>query len=123
MVQTLPDNAPTAIEFSQGGFHQVPPGPRAEWEHDFYSKHCGFVRFRHKISGETVVCPNIWYNGTPEASIERRQFWIAEAKERLKYWNAQRDSFEKEDNIRHHTKAIARFEADIERIKQTGVVI
>lgn len=116
-------NAPTALDFAKGGCHQVPPGDRKDWEHDYYSNKCGFVRFRHKETGETVVCPNMWYNGTPEASIHRRLLWIEEGKEREKYWEAQRPSYERDDNLKHIRKMRQVHLETIERIKHTGEVL
>lgn len=122
-VKPLPDNAPTVAEFNAGGCQQVPPGDRADWEHEFYSKHCGWVRFKHKEIGKTVVCPNMWYNGTPQASIERREFWIEQGIEREKYWLTQKDDYTTREHLRQIREARVKHLEAIEHIKQTGEVI
>lgn len=122
-ITKLPDNAPTAQEFSAGGYQQVPPGGRENWEHEFYSKDCSFVRFKHKETGETVVCPNMWYNGTPQSSIDRRLFWIEQGKEREKYWESQPDHHESREHLKKIREDRVGHLAAIEHIKKTGEVI
>jgi len=119
----LPDNAPTAAEFAKEGHQQVPPGGRENWDHEFYSKDYGFVRFKHKETGQTVVCPNMWYNGTPQASIERREFWIEQGREREAYWRSQQDNHESRDHLQHILADREKHLTAIEHIKQTGEVI
>lgn len=116
--QELPENVPTAAEFAAGGHHQSPPGKRDDWEHDFYDQRHGFVRFRHKTTGQTVVCPNMWYNGTPQSAIDRRRHWIAEGEERRKYWESKPPGWEPEYHLKQieaqrgiHLEAIALIEA------------
>lgn len=114
---------PTAQEFASDGYCQVPPGDRVDWEHEFYQNHYAFVRFKHKETGETVVCPNMWYNGTPESSIARREFWIDQGREREKYWEAREDSWEKQYHLNHIREDRVKHTAAIEHIKATGEVI
>lgn len=114
---------PTAAQFAADGHNQVPPGDRKEWEHDFYSSKVSFVRFKHTVTGRLVTCPNMWYNGTPQSSIDRREFWIAEGREREKYWTAREDCWEKRDNLAHILKMREQHLTDIEHIKATGEVM
>lgn len=119
----LPENMPTAAEFAQGGYHQVPPGDREEWAHEFYDQRCGFVRFKHKETGETVVCPNMWYNGTPQSAIDRRRFWIEQGEERKKYWQSRPDDWESRYHIGNIDRSRAEHEEAIAFTEATGKVI